>query len=200
MLPDKRYRAPAREKPPHDKGDDPVGPSGDDARPSPQGIQGLSDDLGSQRGPLFSPGILHEFFVPEYKRLTSLYREHGVLVFFHSCGGVEPVTDVFLEIGIDVLNPVQASANDLDALRGKTMNRIALHGGVSTHTIMTGPVEKIEAEVRMRLWQLGSNGGYFCAPDQGLPFPEPHVRAFHAAVEKYGVYPISCPDARCRNC
>lgn len=55
---------------------------------------------------------------------------------------------------------------------------------------MAGPVERIVAEVRRRLWQLGREGGYFCGPDQGLPFPQEHVEALHEAVETYGVYPL----------
>ena len=61
----------------------------------------LGDDLGSQRALLFSRGILEEFFVPEYRRLTSLYKQHGVIIGFHSCGHVEPILDVFMDLGVD---------------------------------------------------------------------------------------------------
>lgn len=158
-------------------------------------LANLGDDLGSQRGLLFSPQILREFFVAEYRRLISFYKERGVFIGFHSCGHVEPVLDVFMDLGVDILNPVQAMANELDAVREKTRGRMALQGGVSTHTIMLGPVEKIRKETRLRLWQLGRGGGYFCGPDQGLPFPEEHIAALRETVEEYGVYPVSPPDA-----
>lgn len=154
-------------------------------------MAGLGDDLGSQSGLLFGPKILQEFFVPEYKRLFSFYRERGVIIRFHSCGHIEPALDFFMEMGVDVLNPVQATANSLDTIRRKTQGKMALHGGVSTHTIMQGPVERIVQETRLRLWQLGKNGGYFCAPDQGMPFPEKHISAHRETVREYGVYPIS---------
>jgi len=156
-------------------------------------IAGLGDDLGSQRGPLFSPDMLKEFFVPEYKRLTSFYKEKGVIITFHSCGNVEPVLDMYMGIGVSVLNPVQATANDLDAVRRKTQGKMALQGAVSTHRIMLGPIDEIVKETRTRLWQLGRKGGYFCAPDQGMPFPEAHINAFYKAVEEHGVYPIKKP-------
>ena len=154
----------------------------------------LGDDLGHQHGLLFSPEILDEFFVPEYRRLTVLYREHGVLIGFHSCGHVEPILDMFMDIGVNVLNPIQATANDLDAVRAKTQGRMVLQGGVSTHRIMIGPIEDIRRETRHRLWQLGRDGGYFCGPDQGMPFPEPHIQALRDTRDAFGAYPLSPPE------
>ena len=153
----------------------------------------LGDDLGSQRALLFSRDILEEFLVPEYRRLASLYRENGVRIGFHSCGHIEPILDVFMDLGVDVLNPVQASANDVIRVRQATQGRMSIQGGVSTHTVMTGPVEAIVTETRTRLWQLGRQGGYFCAPDQGMPFPKAHIEAFRRTLEEFGRYPIEPP-------
>jgi hypothetical protein len=68
---------------------------------------------------------------------------------------------------------------------------MALQGGVRSGVVMEGPPERVEAEVRGRLVQLGQQGGYFCTPDQGMPYPEEHLEAFHRALEKYGIYPLS---------
>ena len=95
-----------------------------------------------------------------------------------------------MDLGVDMLNPVQASANDLDHLRRITHGRMALRGGVSSATIMDGPEERIVAEVRRRLHQLGEQGGYICQPDQDLPYPAAHLGAFEEAVERYGHYPL----------
>jgi uroporphyrinogen decarboxylase len=154
----------------------------------------LGDDLGMQTGPLLSPRIVQEFLVPEYRRLFRFYRERGVLISFHSCGNVEAFIETFIDLGVDVLNPVQASANDLDALRAETAGRMALQGAVNSATIMDGPADRICAEARERMWQLGREGGYFCGPDQGLPFPQAHVDALHSTVEAYGRYPLRPPD------
>jgi uroporphyrinogen decarboxylase len=158
----------------------------------------LGDDLGAQRGPLLGPRIVDQFLVPEYERLFRFYRERGVLIGFHSCGAVESAIETFVRLGVDVLNPVQATANDLDGIRSRTQGRMALRGGVSSATIMDGPVERIAAEVRERIWQLGRDGGYFCCQDQDLPFPEPHIDALHQAVEEYGQYPLHPPDEQSR--
>jgi uroporphyrinogen decarboxylase len=157
-----------------------------------QGVEmaNLGDNLGTQQGPLLGPRIVNRFLRPEYQRLFDLYKQHGVRIAFHSCGRVDSVLDMFLDLGVDILNPVQATANDLDALRAKTQGKMALQGGVSSATLMEGPVERIQQEVRTRLWQLGRAGGYVCQPDQGMPYPSEHLRAFEEAVERYGTYPI----------
>ena len=154
----------------------------------------LGDDLGTQQGPLLSPDIVDEFLLPEYERLFHLSREHNVLIGFHCCGNLDSVVDVFLDLGVDVLNPIQATANDLDRIRKATHRRMALSGAVSTVTIMDGPPERIVAEVRERLWQLGKKGGYFCGPDQGLPFPKEHIDTLWATVEEFGGYPLRPPE------
>jgi len=157
---------------------------------------GLGDDLGTQRGPLLGPDIVHEFLVPEYRRLFDLYKRRGVIIGFHSCGRIDWMLETFMDLGVNVLNPVQATANDLDKVRAATQGRMALQGAVSTGTIVAGPAEAIEAEVRQRLWQLGREGGYFCSPDQGMPFPPAHIEAFRGAVERHGCYPLKRPVRR----
>jgi uroporphyrinogen decarboxylase len=150
----------------------------------------LSDDLGTQCGLLLSPALIEEFLVPEYRRLFALYKAKGVLVNFHSCGHIEPILGVFMQLGVDILNPVQATANNLDAVRARTAGRMALHGGVSSGLIAAGPIPAIRAEVQRRIWQLGREGGYFCGPDQGMPWPEAHLQALRDAVAEFGTYPL----------
>ena len=150
----------------------------------------FTDDLGTQDGPLLGPRIVNEFLVPEYRRLFDFYKERDVLIWFHSCGNVESVVQTFIDLGVDILNPVQATANDLEKIRSVSRNRMALHGGVSSTTIMAGPVERIRQEVRERIQQLAGEGGYFCSKDQGMPFPKAHIEALQDAVQEYGQYPI----------
>ncbi len=151
----------------------------------------VGDDLGHQSGLLFCRAILEEFFVPEYRRLFSFYKEHGVRLSFHSCGRVQEILDLFIDLGIDVLNPVQATANDLPLVRARTLGKMTLQGAIPSHVVQEGPVERIRAEVREKIALLGRDGGYLCAPDQGLPFPAEHLEAFSQAVQEFGRYPLS---------
>jgi uroporphyrinogen decarboxylase len=154
------------------------------------------DDLGTQIGLLLSPSIIREFLVPEYRRLFDLYHEGGVLINFHSCGHITPLLDTFMDLHIDILNPLQASANDLLMARGTTQGKMALMGGIESDLLMHGPVRAIRERVAERIRQLGESGGYFCAPDQSLPWPPEHYRAMQEAIHEYGAYPIdtSCPE------
>lgn len=154
----------------------------------------LGDDLGMQTGPLLPPDVVREFLVPEYRRLFELHRSHGTLIHFHSCGHVMHLLESFVGLGVDILNPVQASANDLDELRRLTQGRMALDGGVESHVILDGPPERIDKLVRRRIWQLGRRGGYFCGPDQGMPWPEEHMAALSQAGREYGRYPLQPPE------
>jgi uroporphyrinogen decarboxylase len=155
----------------------------------------MGDDLGTQVGALLGPRVVDEFLRPEYERLFALYRERGILIHFHSCGNLDSVLDMFLELGVNVLNPLQASANDLQEVRRRTQGRMALQGGVSSALVMEGPVERIVADVRRKLWLLGRHGGYFCMQDQGLPFPQQHLDALSRAIATYGRYPLEDPGA-----
>lgn len=148
------------------------------------------DDLGTQNAPLLSPEIVREFLVPEYRRLFSLYRQHGVIINFHSCGHVIPLLEMFIDLGIDILNPIQATANDLAEVRCITQGRMVLQGGLSSGLLVDGPPEQIRAEVKRLLWLLGRDGGYFCSPDQWMPWPGEHIAAYHEALAEFGRYPL----------
>lgn len=150
----------------------------------------LGDDLGTQAGSLLGPRIVDEFLVPEYERLFRFYKAHDVVIGFHSCGNLASVLDTLIDLGVDVLNPVQVTANDLDRVRSATQGRVALQGGVTSATIMEGPPERIAAEVRQRILQLGRDGGYFCGPDQFMPYPQGHLDALAQAVAEHGHYPL----------
>jgi uroporphyrinogen decarboxylase len=160
------------------------------------GVEMISagDDLGTQCAPLLNPNIIREVFMPEYKRLFDLYKSHNVIINFHSCGNVDRLLDIFIDLGVSVLNPIQATANNLDKIRAQTQGKMALIGGISTTTLMDGPIEAIVSEVKNRMWQLGRYAGYFCAPDQDMPFPQENIEVFREVVDKYGVYPIQQPD------
>jgi len=148
----------------------------------------LGDDLGTQISLLVGMDIFHGFLEPEYRRLFDFYKRRNIIVSFHSCGHVEPLLESFIGLGVDVLNPVQATANSLDRVIAVTRGRMALLGGVSTQLLMDGPTEAIRRGVRETIGLLGRDGGYFCAPDQGMPFPPDHWKAFGEAVAEYGKY------------
>lgn len=152
-----------------------------------------SEDLGTQSSTLIGPALWREFLLPEYKRLLEPYKQRGIIIEFHSCGHIRPFVEPLMELGVDILNPVQATANDLNELRQVTQGRMALHGGVRSDLILNGPTEAIEREAWTRMWQLGREGGYFCDQDQHMNFPPSHRAALRKAVDQHGWYPLIEP-------
>lgn len=152
----------------------------------------LSDDLGTQRGLIFSPVLFRRFLKPRYARIIALYKERGVLIRLHSDGNILDLVDEFLDLGIDVLNPVQSRAiGDLGLLRAKTAGRMALWGGVDTQVTLTlGTPEEVRAQVRERIRTLGRDGGYICGPEHSIDIPEANLATFDQAVADYGHYPV----------
>lgn len=154
----------------------------------------MSDDLGTQTGPLLGPKIVNKFLVPEYKRIFKVYKEKHVLINFHSCGNVLSILEMLMELGADILNPVQASANDLVTVHQITQGRLALQGAVSSKTILDGSKQEISDEVKERINLLGTEGGYFCCPDQTMPYPQKNLDHLRNAVDQYGKYPLETPS------
>lgn len=148
----------------------------------------LGDDMGTQCSLILSPKLFDQFLYPEYKRLFDFYKAHNVLIHFHSCGHVEPLLDRFMDLGVNILNPMQATANDLEKVIEKTHGKMAIAGAISTALLEKGSAEKIRENVRDTMALLGKDGGYFCQPDQYMPLPEENIAVYRAAVQEFGRY------------
>lgn len=126
-----------------------------------------ADDLGTQHGLLFSPDMFRTFIKPRLKKLVDMTHSHGVKFMFHSCGAIRPFVEDLIEIGIDILDPLQAAAEGMEpeGLKKDYGDRVCLHGGICTQYLLpkASPVE-VKAEVRRRMEILGKGGGYILAP------------------------------------
>ena len=138
----------------------------------------LGDDLGSQIGPLLSPRLVRQFLMPEYRRLCNLYKEHGVLIRFHSCGNIESVLDNSWNWG-SYSEPGSRQRQRSRRRSRAHQGKITLHGGISSQLLMEASPEQITAEVRRLMWLLGQQGGYICAPDQDMPYSPAQRQALH---------------------
>ncbi len=123
----------------------------------------VGDDMGIQTGPMYSPAIYRELVKPRHARMVQAIKEHDVKVIFHSCGAVHDFVGDIIDIGADVLNPVQVSAKDMDpvTLKEEFGDRIAFWGGVDTQRLLPfGTAEEVAAETRRIIDILGKGGGY----------------------------------------
>lgn len=153
---------------------------------------GFSEDLGTQRALMVSPAMFREFFKPEYQRAFAPVKAAGKLVNFHSCGRVQEVVGDLVDVGVDILNPVQSRANDLVAMKEATRGELCLEGGIDTQQVlMLGTPEEVEAEVKRVLSILAPGGGFVIGPDQWMPFPPGNLETMWVAAEHWGRYPLN---------
>lgn len=159
------------------------------------------DDFGMQTGPLYSPKMFRELFLPRLRRRWQAAREYldtvnsSVKLMFHSCGGIRPFIPNLIEIGLQVLDPVQPRAAGMDSaeLKREFGDRLTFHGGVDEQKVLPfGSEEDVEAEVRLRIRAFAPGGGYILAPSHYVQADTPpaNIVAMCRAAQQYGQYPI----------
>jgi len=149
----------------------------------------FSEDLGSQKALMISPALFREFFIPEYKFAFENVLNAGKIVNFHSCGCVTEIAGDLAGIGVSILNPIQARANDLRKLKRDASGKMALQGGIDTHMILTGSPADIQKEVVRIMEIFKPGGGYICGPDQSFPdMPEDNMRMLWKTAREIGRY------------
>ncbi len=150
----------------------------------------LGDDVGSQRAMLMSPATWRQWLKPRLARLIRAAREvkPDLLVFFHSDGYIEPVIGDLIEVGVDVLNPVQPECMDPAALKRTWGDRLAFWGTIGTQSTMPhGTPDEVRRVVKERIETCGPEG-LLLAPTHVLEpdVPWENIEAFVDAVEEYG--------------
>lgn len=127
----------------------------------------IADDVGTQIGLLIGPRVFADFIAPRLKRLIDMAHSHGVKVMFHSCGSIVPLIDRLIEIGVDILDPLQIAAVNMDPqmLKDRFGRRLCLHGSIDTqHLLPRGTPAEVAATVRQMRDILGAGGGFILAP------------------------------------
>jgi len=126
-------------------------------------------DFGTQKGPFISPDMYREFYKPFHKKVNDwVHKNTPWKTFYHSCGSIVAFLDDFIEAGVDILNPVQTSAKDMDPkmLREKYGDKLSFWGGgVDTQrTLPFGTSDEVKQEIKTRCQIFGKDGGFvFCA-------------------------------------
>jgi uroporphyrinogen decarboxylase len=157
----------------------------------------LSDDLGWQQGPLFSPTLYREIYKPRHRRLTELiHAKTEAKIFLHCCGSIRWALPDLIESGIDIINPVQVSARDMetDRLKREFGRDIVFWGGGAdaSQVLPLGTPQEVRAEVRRRITDLAPGGGFVFAPIHNIQaeVPPANVVALFEAAYEFGQYPI----------
>lgn len=153
----------------------------------------MGDDVSTQAGMMISPDMWRDYLKPRYATLFREFKEldPGIKIAYHSCGNCEAIIPELIEIGLDVLNPIQPMAIDPLAVKRNYGDRLTLFGAMDVQRVMPfGNPAEVEAEARRLVEGCGKGGGFILAgahhfqSDTDLA----KVDAFYAAGAKYGRY------------
>jgi len=155
-------------------------------------------DFGTQRGEFISPDLYRELYQPFHKQMNDWVHTHtNWKTLYHCCGSVYLLISSFIEAGVDVLNPVQCSAANMEPERLKQEfgDRLVFWGGgVDTqHTLPFGTPDEVRCQVRERIRVFAPGGGYVFNPIHNIQANTPieNVVAMFEAAREFGRYPIT---------
>lgn len=153
------------------------------------------DDVGCQRSMLISPEIWRKYLKPRMARLYSELKSinPNVKIAYHSDGNIYPIIDELVEMGLDILNPVQPKCMNPYYLKKRYGRNLSFWGTIDIQeTLPFGTPEEVEKEVKERIKHMAPGGGFIISPSHHVQIDTSieNFFSFWNAVEKYGRYPI----------
>jgi uroporphyrinogen decarboxylase len=156
------------------------------------------DDLGSQNAPLISPKMYRSIVKPYQAEIMAAIKSRtGAKIFYHSDGNIYPLLGDLIEIGVDLLNPVQVSARDMGdtaRLKREFGDRLSFCGAIDSQDVLPrGTPDDVRREVRRRIKDLGPGGGYILASVHCIQpdVPPENVCALFEEALTAGRYPLA---------
>jgi uroporphyrinogen decarboxylase len=152
----------------------------------------VTDDLGTQTGPMIGMETFREFYKPHMRRFINLCKEFGIKVMHHDDGAIRPFLPELIEMGIDILNPVQwrCPGMEIEGLKQDFGDKLCFHGGIDNQqTLPHGTEQEVREEVRRTIDVLAADGtGYVLAPCHNIQAVTPieNVLAMYDEAWKYG--------------
>jgi uroporphyrinogen decarboxylase len=133
-----------------------------------------------QDRPQMSPETYREVIKPWHKKIFRFIHEQaGVKILLHCCGSIYPLIDDLIDAGVDILNPVQTRAKDMDPEKLKETfgNRIVFWGGIDEQYLLPkGTKNEIREEVKKMINIMGKDGGYILAPGHNIQADTPSTK------------------------
>ncbi len=161
------------------------------------GVDGVwtGDDFGAQNGMLISPRMWRKYFKERYRDVYAQLKavNPAVMIMQHCDGAVAPILGDWVEVGLEVFNPVQPNVpgHEPEDLKSSFGDRMSFWGAIDQQRLLPfGTPAEIEADVRSKIDVLGRGGGYMVAPAHIIQADAPpeNVLAFIDAVKKHGAY------------
>ena len=147
----------------------------------------IAEDLGTQESLLLSPALFRRFLKPWMARMIALVHSYGVRVYHHDDGAIRPLIGDLIEMGIDLLNPIQWRCRGMEreGLARDFGASVVFHGGVDNqHTLPYGTPEDVRSEVAENIRIFGGCKGYVVAPCHNIQAntPTANILALYEAV------------------
>ncbi len=159
------------------------------------------EDLGTQTGPMISKSMYEEMVKPHFKRYWQFIKKKlkeknpNTKIQLHSCGNVRPFIADWIDMGLDILEPVQPNVVGMEpeGLKKDFGDRLTFFGGIDLQRLLPfGSRNDVIQEVKRYMHALGAGGGYIVAPAHNVQsdIPPENLVAIRDAVESYGCYPF----------
>ena len=149
-------------------------------------------DFGTQNGEFFGVDIFRKLYKPYYKKVNDwVHKNTSWKTFYHCCGSIVNYLDDFVDMGVDILNPVQVSAKGMDPhmLKEKYGSKLVFWGGgIDTqHTLPFGTPDEVQEQVKERLKIFSRDGGYIFNPIHNVVANTPveNLIAMYEAVHEF---------------
>jgi uroporphyrinogen decarboxylase len=152
----------------------------------------VGDDLASTQTTLVSPQVYRNIVKPYQKEYFKFIKSKTkAKLLYHSCGNVTPLIEDLIEIGVDILNPIQVNANDMDTKKLKELygDRLCFLGAIDTNKVLPkGSQQDVRDEVKRRIEDLGPSGYILAAVhDIQADVPPQNVIEMYRAAKNYKI-------------
>lgn len=156
-------------------------------------ITQVTDDYGSQHGLMISEECYRRWFKPIQRKFINLAHTAGILVMHHDDGAIRPIIPDLIELGVDILNPIQhvCPGMELAGLKRDFGDKLCFHGGVDNQDVLPhGSIAAVRREVRDCIATLGKDGGYILAPCHNIQpvTPVENILAMYETAWSEGWY------------
>ncbi len=132
---------------------------------------GLWDDVAMQNGMMMSPAQWNRYLKKWYETIYADAKQYGLKVFYHCCGSFHPIIPTLIDIGVDILDPVQTSAREMDlrTLKRRYGNNVCWHGGIDVQRLLPhGTPSAVREAVREAKEIFGHDGGIVLGPSHEI--------------------------------
>lgn len=156
----------------------------------------FGDDIASEDGPLINPKLYRELIKPKHAYLIHEVKKinKNIKIAYHTDGKVDWALDDIIEIGVDILNPLQPDVNDVEAIKKKYGKKLTFWGNVDTRNVLAdGSSFDVVEEVKNVIRKLGSGGGLILCSNhrmQNTPRAIDNIIAFYWAANAFRAYPL----------